>query len=234
MHQYVFAVGMIAIGFAASVAPVLANEASPPEAPVFVGAIHPISPEVAKEMTGVSYKPDCPVPLSDLRLLTLSHHTPTGDVATGELVVHHLVAQRVVDAFRDIFDAKFPIERMARIDAFDGTDDESMKANNTSAFNCRPVTGGRGFSKHAYGVAIDINPLINPYVKRRGERLIVEPSLGAPYVKRDASVPGLIVRGDVVHKAFTSRGFQWGGTWRRVQDYQHFEAKLPSKAPVKK
>lgn len=201
---------------------------------MFVGKIESVSDALAKEMTGVSYKPDCPVPLSDLRLLTLSHHTPTGDVATGELVVHHSIASRVVAAFKDIFDAKFPIERMARIDAFGGSDDESMRANNTSAFNCRPITGGGRFSKHAYGVAIDINPLINPYVKRRGKRLVVQPSSGAPYVERDASVPGLIVRGDVVHKAFTSRGFQWGGTWRRVQDYQHFEARVLPKASPKR
>jgi hypothetical protein len=107
---------------------------------------------------------------------------------------------------------------MEPVDVFEGDDEASMSANNTSAFNCRPVTGGARWSDHSYGVAIDINPVVNPYVRRD----TVAPPEGAPYVDRDADVPGMIHEGDVVVDTFADHGWIWGGTWSFPKDYQHF------------
>ena len=106
---------------------------------------------------------------------------------------------------------------MRLVDDFGGQDLASMQANNTSAFNCRNVAGTSSLSWHAYGLAIDINPLVNPYVTQRG----VSPPEGAPYVDRASTTPGLITPGDVVTTAFEQAGWSWGGTWRSP-DYQHF------------
>ncbi len=198
------------------------------------GRILALPPAVIDEMKRSTWRPGCPVPLQDLRLVQTPYVSFAGDTQTGEIVVHATIAEATLAAFEELFAAGFPIERMERIERYNGSDDESMRANNTSAFNCRKVTGGRGYSKHAYGVAIDINPLINPYVKRRKSGIVVEPESGRPYIKRDASVPGLIIKGDVAHRAFTSRGFTWGGTWRSVQDYQHFETARPRRTKAKK
>jgi hypothetical protein len=106
---------------------------------------------------------------------------------------------------------------MIPIDAYGGDDDASMADDNTSAFNCREVTGGAGWSQHAYGLAIDINPLENPYV--RGDEVL--PPAGQEYLDRDDVRPGMIIEGDDVVRAFTFRGFEWGGNFRTLKDYQH-------------
>jgi hypothetical protein len=109
---------------------------------------------------------------------------------------------------------------MERVEAYGGDDDASMAADNTSAFNCREITGGGAFSNHSWGTAIDVNPLENPYVK--GD--VVLPDAGAAYLDRSDVRPGMIVDGDVVVTAFAAIGFEWGGDWNRLKDYQHFEA----------
>ena len=175
-------------------------------APKFTSTIAPLSEALKASMRGHTWRTECPVPLDALRLVAVSHFTPHGDVAEGQLVVHQRVAVQVRDIFSDLFVAKFPIARMEPIEKFGGDDEKSMQANNTSAFNCRAVTGGKGFSKHAYGVAIDINPLWNPYVRERGEIVVVKPSTATDFVARTPSRPGMISRGDAVHRAFTTRG----------------------------
>jgi hypothetical protein len=153
-----------------------------------------------------------------LRAVDVTHWGSDGKAHTGRLIVASNVAEDMVDIMEALFDAGFPIERMEPVDAYGGDDDRSMAANNTSAFNCRPVTGGSSWSEHSYGRAIDVNPLVNPYV--RGGTVL--PPQGARYADRSLDEPGMIHSGDVVVDTFAAHGWVWGGTWSSPKDYQHF------------
>jgi D-alanyl-D-alanine carboxypeptidase-like protein len=191
-----------------------------PEPRVFHGSIDRIDDATATRMT-TSWHAGCPVDLADLRLLSLDHWGFDGRVHAGEMVVHRDVAKDVLDVFGSLFDARFPIRRMRLVDAYGGNDDRSMAADNTSAFNCRPVTGGSSWSEHAYGRAIDLNPLENPYVTAGGTVL---PSGGARFTDRSRQAKGMIHAGDAVVRAFASIGWMWGGSWSGTVDYQHFSS----------
>jgi hypothetical protein len=188
--------------------------------PAFSGAIEPIGEAQARRMTGVSWHRGCPVALRDLRLLTLSHWGFDGKRHTGRLVVHRDVASDVVDAFRSLYGDRFPIRRMVPVEAYGGSDFRSIEADNTSAFNCRYVDGTTRWSEHAYGRAIDINPIENPYVS--GGRTSHPAS--RPYLDRTPCRHGMACQGNVVVRAFRSIGWGWGGDWAGVKDYQHFSA----------
>ena len=169
-----------------------------------------------------SWRPGCPVPLEDLRLLTVEHWGFDGVVHQGELVVHADQAEAVLGAMRALYDARFPMERIALVDEYGGDDDRSMAANNSSAFNCREVAGRPGvWSEHSYGRAIDVNPVQNPYVSSDGT---VSPPAGAAFADRARTSPGMILAGDPVVSAFTAIGWGWGGDWNSAKDYQHFSA----------
>jgi D-alanyl-D-alanine carboxypeptidase len=163
-----------------------------------------IPPHVADDKRGSSWRPGCPVGIKKLRLLTLTHWGYDGDVRTGRLVVRHDQAEEVLDVMRRLFNAGFPIKRMQRVDRFDGSDQRSMDANNTSAFNCRYVAGTTTWSEHAFGTAIDINPVQNPYV--RGN--YVSPERGRPWADRPRQHPGMIRAGGVVVRAFATIGWE--------------------------
>ena len=169
-----------------------------------------------------SWRPGCPVPIGDLRLLTLTHWGFDGKVHTGELVVHADVAGPVMDVFEALFVERFPIRRMELVDAYGADDDLSMAADNTSAFNCRSVTGTPGvWSEHSFGRAIDLNPIENPYISSGGTVL---PPAGAAYTDRSRGAKGMILRGGAAVTAFASIGWEWGGDWTSPKDYQHFSA----------
>lgn len=139
---------------------------------------------------------------------------------TGQLVAHESASADLVQVFRRLFDVGFTIERMELVQNYDGDDDLSMAANNTSAFNCREVAWRPGvWSLHAYGLAIDINPLLNPYVS--ATRLL--PPEGAQYADRGLQVAGMIHGDGPVVEAFASVGWGWGGYWASGKDYQHFD-----------
>ncbi len=186
----------------------------------FRGTISRIDAAQAKRMTGVSWRPGCPVHLRDLRLLTLSHRRFDGKARLGRLIVHEDVASELVDVFRTLYRASFPIRRMVPVDAYGASDFRSIEADNTSAFNCRYVDGTTRWSEHAYGRAIDVNPIENPYVSggRTSHRASVT------YVDRTRRRPGMAYEGGVLVRAFDSIGWSWGGRWTSVQDYQHFSA----------
>jgi hypothetical protein len=187
--------------------------------PVFDGSVAPISDADRARLT-FSWRPGCPVPLDDLRLVAVDHWGYDGAEHRGELVLHADHAEGMVGVFRMLFDARFPIERMELVDAYAGDDHASTLANNTAAFNCRAVVGRPGaWSEHAFGRAIDVNPRVNPYVL---DPRVDHPEL-APYLDRTLSDPGIIRSGDVVVAAFATIGWQWGGTWASP-DYQHFSA----------
>ena len=177
---------------------------------------------------GLSWRPGCPVQPSQLRLLRLSYWGFDGSGHQGEIVVNQQIATKVVTAFRTLWNEKFPINRMETTERYVSPDninpDGSWKPgpdvpdtiDDTSSFLCRTTTNSTSISMHAYGLAIDINPVQNPYVK--GAQVI--PVNGT----RDASAPGTIVAGGVVVKAMAAAGLKWGGGWTSLQDFMHFSS----------
>jgi Ca2+-binding RTX toxin-like protein len=187
--------------------------------PPFRGVSSPLSQELRDRMTGKSWRPGCPVGLDDLRLVIVSHwNLANRDVRRGRLVVHKGVDGAVLRAMRSLLRAGFEIRRMELIDRYGGDDHRSMNADNTSAFNCRFVSGTTRWSEHAYGRAIDVNPIENPYVDGGH----VSPPAGRRYADRSRRSPGMVHRGGAAVEAFARVGWEWGGDWRPARDYQHF------------
>jgi D-alanyl-D-alanine carboxypeptidase len=180
---------------------------------------------VPAHRVAASWRAGCPVPLSDLYLITVDHWDMAGRMRTGELVVNIDQVAAMTWTMKELHRQRFPIAQMELVDIYGANDDASMAANNTSAFNCRAVTGGSSFSTHSWGRAIDINPVQNPYV--RGTTVL--PPAGAPYVSnRSASTPGLITGASPIVALFSGLsdgGWEWGGNWSSPKDYQHFESR---------
>jgi D-alanyl-D-alanine carboxypeptidase len=187
----------------------------------FRGTIEPLSLALRETMTGRSWHKGCPVALDDLRLLRVTHWGFDGRVRTGRLVVHRDVAADLVSVFRRLYRGRFRIRRMVPVDAYGASDFRSIEADNTSAFNCRHVDGTTRWSNHAYGTAIDINPIENPYVGSSGT---TSHSASVPYLRRTPARQGMAIEGGVLVAAFDSVGWGWGGRWSGVKDYQHFSA----------
>jgi hypothetical protein len=176
---------------------------------------------VRKVMIGSSWHRGCPVALRDLRLIKLVYWGFDKAAHPGKLVAHRWYASEIARLFGKLFAARFPIRRMRLVDRYGAVDMRSMKADNTSAFNCRYRNGVCcTWSMHAYGKAIDINPVENPYVGSWG----VSPPNGAKYVDRSRHRKGMIFRKDRVWWAFHAIGWEWGGSWGGSKDYQHFSS----------
>ncbi|HEY1370200.1 MAG TPA: M15 family metallopeptidase [Gaiellaceae bacterium] len=175
---------------------------------------------VTQAQLGASYHAGCPVGPSQLRLVRMGYWGFDGKPHRGGLVVSAASVSDVVTVFRRLYGGRFPIRRMRPIAAYGGSDERSMAADNTSAFNCRYAVapGPRRWSVHAFGQAIDVNPVENPYLE--GGR--VRPRAGAPYVDRRRARPGM-AEGTLV-EAFRAVGWPWGGRWAGTPDYQHFSA----------
>jgi hypothetical protein len=187
--------------------------------PPYVATISRLPDGIRSWMNGVSWHQGCPVPLRDLRLVKLRYWGFDREPHMGLLVVHADVANPVARIFRRLYEISYPIRRMHLVDRYGADDRTSMEHDNTSAFNCRWRAGQPGvWSQHAYGRAIDVNPVENPYVWSGG----VSPANGAPYVDRSHRRRGMIYHGDRVWWAFRNRGWEWGGDWNSVKDYQHF------------
>ena len=194
------------------------TEAQEPAAPPWDGSAEPLPHTLRQRMTGVSWRPGCPVELDDLRLLRMPYWGFDGEVHRGRMVVNARQANKVLRVFKRLYAEQFPIRRMRLIDAYDGSDDQSMAANNTSAFNCRRMVASSRWSEHSYGRAIDVNPVQNPYV--RGET--VAPTAGRRYLDRSDVRRGMVVRPGPVVRAFAAVEWRWGGDWSSAKDYQHF------------
>lgn len=205
-------------GTLALLSSVLALAAGPPP---FEGSVAPIDAETRARMSGVSWRPGCPVGFADLRLVTVTHWGFDGERRRGRLVVHREHAHPILRVMRRLYRLRFPIRRMRLVDAYGAEDRRSMAADNTSAFNCRTVAGTTRWSEHAYGRAIDLNPIENPYVTDSG---YVSPPAGAPYAHRSRHAKGMVHRGGPVVRAFAAAGWEWGGNWPWPKDYQHFSA----------
>jgi len=205
---------------AASCAPGVADRgggaAPPPAKPRFAVDVRPVT----AASLGRSWHPGCPVAPSGLRLLSVSAWGFDGHPYRGRLVVNRDAVPAVSRAMRRLFALHYPIRRMRPVSAYGADDHRSMAADNTSAFNCRFVSGTTRWSQHAYGRAIDLNPLENPYVD--GEH--VSPPRGRRFADRSLHARGLVHDGGNVVRAFAAVGWGWGGHWSGARDYQHFSA----------
>ena len=182
--------------------------------------VAPLSQKLLEKIRHSTWHPGCPVAPEELRQVTVAYHDFNRHTQSGILIVNHEVAPNVLEIFRSLYSHGFQIERMVPIEEYGGSDDASMAANNTSAFNCRDATGKPGvFSNHSWGRAIDINPLTNPYVK--GDKVL--PPEGRKYLDRAKAYPGSILKDGLVVREFENAGWAWGGRWPDRQDYQHFE-----------
>jgi hypothetical protein len=191
----------------------------PPASWGFESTVEPVSGAVRERMGG-TWEEGCPVALEQLRYVTVSFMGFDGRAHTGELVVHADHAEAVVSVFERLFTARFPIEEMRLVTNADLAAPPTGDGNNTAAFVCRVVRGGSRFSAHAYGLAVDVNPFHNPYL--RGD--LVLPELASAYADRTWERPGMIQDGDVVVTAFESIGWTWGGRWDDPVDTMHFSA----------
>lgn len=179
-----------------------------------------IPPKVEDRMRGNSYPEDAAIKLEELRYLRMAYYGFDGMPHMGEMVCNAAIAQDLLEIFRALYEAQYPICSIRLVDDFGGSDEASMQADNTSCFNYRTKPGQKTLSRHATGMAVDVNPLENPYIDRRG---VVHPAEGAPYVDRTRDFPHKIDREDLCYKLFREHGFFWGGAWTRSRDYQHFQ-----------
>ncbi len=185
----------------------------------------PIDHVIKARMMHKSYKPEADFDLGQLVYIEALHYDFKGQVKTGELVVNRSIAKDLLAVLKELFDAKYPIEKMVLIDEYDADDDLSMGDNNSSAFNYRTIAGTSQLSNHARGLAIDINPLYNPYIQVRNGKTNVYPQNGLCYTNRELDNPYFIRKDDVCYTTFLKYGFTWGGDWTPSKDYQHFEHK---------
>lgn len=182
----------------------------------------PISDGLREYITNKSFKANDKIHYSDLRHVVVKYVDFNGQTSEGELIVNVLAADDVLAIFKELYDVSYPIEKIRLIDEYNADDDASMSDNNSSAFNYRTIDGTNEISDHGYGIAVDINPLYNPYVRKGfGDRNVL-PVNGSAYADRNASFEHKIVKGDVCYQAFVKRGWKWGGEWDSPVDYQHF------------
>ena len=199
-------------------------ELLPPYAELAFTAL-PVEGEVLERIRGVSYKPGSSLPATELRYLRIPHYPDIhGDIVLGEMICNAAIADDLLAIFRTLFEHHYPIARMQLIDDFGGDDNASMLANNTSCFNDRPKSWSRTEkSRHALGLAVDINPFYNPLVRVRGGVVHVSPPESRAFADRTQVFDYKISKTDLCYREFVARGFRWGGSWASSQDYQHFE-----------
>lgn len=203
-------------------------EPEPVERSGFHGKIDPIPASLAARMRGTTWNPGCPVPLEGLRLLHFNYWGFGGNLLRGPMVVNASEAEDVLWVFRQLYDARFPIKRVDlstpfHPEAFAQHRRIDSNRSVTASFNCRPVVTplgpGDDYSQHSYGLAIDVNPLQNPYVTTDG---FVRNRAAEPYTDRSRHLEGMIHEGDVVFRSFAAIGWEWGGNWSGDKDYMHF------------
>lgn len=191
----------------------------------------PVSDNLRRYMTGISFpaldeegdsQPE--ITFDELRYVHILHYGFDGEPREGELICNQLIAQDLAEIFLELYRNEYQLEKVLLIDEYEGDDTASMEDNNTSCFNYRPVEGTKRLSKHAYGLAVDVNPLYNPYITYAEDGTEeVSPVSAVPYADRDARFPYKIDEADLCYKLFLQHGFTWGGNWNSVKDYQHFQ-----------
>jgi hypothetical protein len=193
----------------------------------FNANISPITNDIKDRMIrGHTWQRGCPVPLRDLRYLQVKYHDFNGRDRLGELIVHKDIAYDILYIMEELYNVGYPIKEMRLISDFGGNDWKSIEADNTSAFNCRRATGSKKWSNHAYGKAIDINPIENPYISRNGHishKESLKYRKRVHYGFRTPQDKALLLPNDLAVKIFKNYGFRWGGDWIHIKDYQHFD-----------
>ena len=186
--------------------------------------ISPLDATFLELVKGNSFKSMEGVSSDDLRYLQVLHRDEDGNAIVGEMVCSALIANDLIEIFKALYIAGYPIEKMRLVDYYDADDEASMRDNNTSCFNQRPNTSGGKVSKHSKGLAVDINPKYNPYYMQKGNgNVVVRPQGSAEYLQRNDEFSYKIVKGDLCYRLFKQHGFHWGGDWGSGKDYQHFE-----------
>lgn len=185
-----------------------------------------ITDDVKTRINGLSYKSDCTVPYEDLRYVSVLYEDFNGETQIGEIICNKAIAQDLVEIFYELYLNHYQIDKIRLIDEYDADDDLSCEANNTSCFNFRKVYGSNNLSKHALGLAIDINPFQNPYITYPDGVERISPPGSEPYADRNSGLPHIITEDDLCYQLFTAHGFTWGGHWRTLKDYQHFQKEL--------
>lgn len=191
----------------------------------FESQVSQITSQIEQRMLkGDSWRKGCPVPLKDLRYVRIKHINFNGEEQMGELIVHKEVSVEVTEIFEALYKMGYPIRKMRLVSDYNGNDWQSIESDNTSAFNCRKATGSKRWSKHSYGKAIDINPIENPYISRKG---YISHKASSPYSKRihqksTYADKAVLLKEDKAVQIFKQYGWTWGGDWSGVKDYQHF------------
>jgi hypothetical protein len=198
-----------------------APRADEANAPPFAFSARRLGPDLRRRVTGTSWRRGCPVHRKDLRYLRIAYWGFDGRRHRGELIVAADQVAAMRTAFGLLFDARFPIRRMRLVDDYGGSDFRSIEADNTSAFNCRRATGSTRWSEHAYGRAIDVNPIENPYVAADGT---TAHRVSRRYLDRGRHRRGMAYDGGTLVRAFAQAGWSWGGRWPGPTDYQHFSS----------
>ena len=193
-----------------------------PELPGSNFASKTVKPAPADVIARSTWSAACPVAAEDLGWIRLTFWGFDNQRHTGELLVAADETKNIVRAFHALWDIRFPIEQMHITTAAENKAKPTGDGNNTSAFNCRPVRGATSWSQHAYGLAVDVNPFQNPYVKGTGPATVVLPELARSYVNRTYPRPGMILPDSPAVRAFSQVGWKWGGYWKTLQDLQHF------------
>lgn len=185
--------------------------------------IFDIDEKIFARIDGKSYKKNCTLPVESLKYLRVLHKDINGKICNGELICNIEIAEDLIEIFQKLYAANYPIEKMKLIDDYEADDELSMRDNNSSCFNFRFISHTQKISLHGLGLAVDINPLYNPYVKTVDGVKIVEPSTAADYVNRTKNFPYKIAEEDFCVKVFAEHNFLWGGNcWDNRKDYQHF------------
>lgn len=179
--------------------------------------------KIFARIDGKSYKKDCPLPLTELRYLHVLHKDLSGRTSEGELICNVRIVESLTDIFKKLFTENYPIEKIRLIDEYDADDELSMSDNNSSCFNFRYVSYTNRISLHGYGMAVDINPLYNPYIKEVDGKKIIAPANSSDFEDRTKNFPYKIAEDDLCCRLFAEHGFKWGGKdLPGEKDYQHF------------
>lgn len=209
---------------------------------------HPISKPLMHRIRGISYRENEQISPAELRYLRIPYIDFCGETRTGEMICNHSIAMPLLDIFHTLFEHRYPIERIQLVDDFQADDDLCCLKNNTSCFNYRTIAGTDTLSRHAFGMAVDINPFFNPYVTYISKNtdgtaditgaattnahsasaesnihVRISPPGSEAYADRERDFPHKLGPGDLCYELFISHGFTWGGDWTHCKDYQHFE-----------
>lgn len=204
------------------------EEIIPPDRTIYADGFfyEPLSEEIKEKITGVSFHENDNITYDDLRYLNVLYVDFNGDTQTGEIICNKAIAQDLMEIFKELYDNEYQIDKIRLIDEYGGDDDLSCDDNNSSCFNYRVVGGTDTLSKHALGLAIDINPFQNPYITYPNGVERISPAGSEPYADRSSGLPHMILEGDLCYNLFIEHGFTWGGHWKSLKDYQHFQKTL--------